>query len=175
VLFNAVPEATAPFASSSTFAARGSVALDDAFFERVSYSGAFAPDIQRRWDLPWSTYDPVNYEFRRQPDSTFRTTSVRDRQGNAIPRLEILDVAVFPNPASERVVIRYNLPEAAQNVHIQLVDAMGREVVNIAQGIAQVQGIYDVPVNIEALSPGVYFVRITTNTTATTQKISVIR
>ena len=49
------------------FRSRGSVAIDDPFFEKVSFRGAFSSDLNLRWDMGWTEYDPVNKEYKAQP------------------------------------------------------------------------------------------------------------
>ncbi len=61
--FNPQPQIVAPYLGTATFNNGGSLyPIDDPFFEKVNYRGAFAPD--ERWDDGWANYDPVNTEYR---------------------------------------------------------------------------------------------------------------
>lgn len=65
--FNPTPSIAAPYANTAKFD-NGDAALfpiDDPFFEKVSYRGAFAPG-STRWDEGWTEYDPINAEYRAE-------------------------------------------------------------------------------------------------------------
>jgi len=69
--FNPIPKSDAPFVGTqanptTTFTKRGSVGIDDSFFQQVYYRGAFSPDVANRWDALWAEYDPINAEYKAQ-------------------------------------------------------------------------------------------------------------
>ncbi len=64
--FNPVPTINATFQLNASFVKRGAVAIDDPFFEKVSYRGAFSSDVTKRWDIGWTEYDPVHREYKAQ-------------------------------------------------------------------------------------------------------------
>jgi Secretion system C-terminal sorting domain len=176
--FNAVP-ATSSVAvtSGATFTKRGTVAIDDPWFQQVNYDGAFAPDVARRWDLPWSQYDPVNAIYTKGGNTSgpaTRQTVIVNVKQDPLPSLKALDVVTFPNPANTAVTVRYNLP-VASIVSAQLVDMMGNVVLSVLQNASQQEGIYDFRIITENLTPGVYMVKIATPNGMTTQKISIVR
>lgn len=80
------------------------------------------------------------------------------------PALE--GVSVFPNPASDRVSIRFE--EAARNLEISLLDLMGREVARYAEEGMQEAIDWEIPTEVTA---GVYIIRLTTANGFLTQKL----
>lgn len=157
--FTPVPKTGAPYLSGSDFTKRGSVAIDDQFFENVPYRGAFAADIAMRWDLPWAEYDPVNKDYKAEVDTV--VNRVDDRG-------EALGVSVQPNPATGHTRVRYTLNEAGP-VNISIINALGMEVVRVAESVMQDAGIYEFLVDAESLSSGGYVLRIaSTSVTAST-------
>jgi hypothetical protein len=157
--FTPVPKTGAPYLTGSDFTKRGSVAIDDQFFENVPYRGAFAADIAMRWDLPWAEYDPVNKDYKAEVDTV--VNRVDDRG-------EALGVSVQPNPATGHTRVRYTLNEAGP-VNISIINALGMEVVRVAESAMQDAGIYEFLVDAESLSSGGYVLRIaSTSVTAST-------
>ncbi len=67
VTFSPRPLPVATFLTTASFTnTANGVPIDDPFFERVAYRGAFSP-TEARWDEGWTNYDPVNTEYRAQP------------------------------------------------------------------------------------------------------------
>lgn len=78
---------------------------------------------------------------------------------------------LYPNPTNGIVSIDYNLPTPAKSVRLELVNLLG-EVVNVVVADEnQVSGPYSYKFNGEMLSQGVYFVRLTVDGKASTQKL----
>ncbi|MBK7987044.1 MAG: T9SS type A sorting domain-containing protein [Ignavibacteria bacterium] len=61
IAFSAVPLAGSPVLSGASFVRDGVPAIDDSFFDKVSFRGAFGSDM--RWDYGWANYDPVNAAY----------------------------------------------------------------------------------------------------------------
>ncbi|MBK7184604.1 MAG: T9SS type A sorting domain-containing protein [Ignavibacteria bacterium] len=62
--FNPAPLIVAPYLNTASYSNGGPLyPIDDAFFTKVNYRGAFAAD-EERWDEGWANYDPVNSEYR---------------------------------------------------------------------------------------------------------------
>jgi hypothetical protein len=78
-----------------------------------------------------------------------------------------------PNPFSGRTLLQYQIPEAGQ-VRMTLYDGLGRRVAVLRDEPMQ-PGSYDQVVSANALSSGIYFVRLESGGTSVTQKISVVR
>ena len=61
--FDPRPMIVATYLNTASYTNGGSLyPIDDSFFTRVDYRGAFAADS--RWDAGWTNYDPVNAEYR---------------------------------------------------------------------------------------------------------------
>lgn len=70
----------------------------------------------------------------------------------------VLESQLFPNPANDQVKIKFSLPNHGE-VNLTLWDMQGRHI----RGIYQRQlarGTYQIPVDIQALAPGTYFVQV---------------
>ncbi|MCX6141235.1 MAG: hypothetical protein NTX15_10485 [Candidatus Kapabacteria bacterium] len=62
--FDPRPQVVATYLNTASFTNGGPLfPIDDPFFTRVDYRGAF-PGDGTRWDEGWSNYDPVNTEYR---------------------------------------------------------------------------------------------------------------
>ena len=77
--FSARPLVVAPYLSTGSFE-NGSpvVSMNDPYFEKVSYRGAF-PAEGPQWDAQWAEYDPINKEYKAQP--LVRLTSPGSKAG----------------------------------------------------------------------------------------------
>jgi hypothetical protein len=174
--FDPRPRSSAPFVSNATNFTRPSgsdVAIDDTFFQRVGYRGAFGAaesGIVNRWDLPWAEYDPQSFEYR-SGGATQRTVGVRNT--NTLD-YNGLSVVTFPIPANDAVTVRYNLP-AASKVSIAVMNVLGGTVLLAANDLQQNAGVYEFNVNISSLAPGSYFVNVMTERGTTTQKMTIVR
>ncbi|MCU0425104.1 MAG: T9SS type A sorting domain-containing protein [Candidatus Kapabacteria bacterium] len=172
------PRTIAPYLANATSFTRpqgSDVAIDDAFFQRVPYRGAFGAaegtnNIVNRWDLPWAEYDPQSYEYRSGA-ATQRVVSVRDRN---VLEYDRLSVTAFPIPARDVVTVRYNLPKA-DNVSIRIYDMLGNVVFTPAVNLPQAEGVFEFQLNVQSLAPGAYIVRVESSLGSTAQKLNVIR
>jgi hypothetical protein len=140
------------------------VAIDDAYFEKVNYRGAFAADIAQRWDLPWAEYDPVNKDYKAEVDTV---VSRVDDNGQA------LHVSVLPQPATGYARVRYTLREVGP-VSISIVNTLGLEVVRVAESAMQEAGEYEFVVNAESLASGGYVVRIASSSVTSSTPFVVV-
>lgn len=156
---NPMPTANAQYLNSASFA---NARLSDGFFEQVSYRGAFASDITKRWDLPWSEYDPVN--------KVYASSSVE----NQIEISNNISVSAKPNPASEKSVILYQLPEDTY-VTINIYNQSGAVIKTVASNLFQTQGYYEFRFEASELADGVYFVSIVTPKYNAMQTVTVVK
>ena len=80
--------------------------------------------------------------------------------------------APAPNPArgTSRLTVTVDTP---QTVRAVLVDALGREVATVFDGVAV--GVTEVTVDASALPPGVYVVRVTGESVSATRRLTVVR
>lgn len=162
--FNAAPLSNANYLNNAAFNnGSAAVRIEDSFFDKVNYRGAFSSVIAERWDLPWAEYDPINKLYERKS-----VTSVEDTHN------WILDVNIYPNPAKEISSIIYQLP-SNEVVTIKIFDMTGSLVNTIAQGLSQNQGFYEFAVNVNELATGTYFVQIQTLNGVVTKQLNVVK
>lgn len=163
--FNPLPQPDAAYLNNAGFTKAGTVSIDDNFFEKVTYRGAFSNVIAQRWDLPWSEYDPINKEYKAQP-----ATSVERDNLFAIN----LDVKVSPNPTSELASVVYNLTENT-NITIKLYNSVGDLVNTIVEDYNQVAAYYSFDLTFENVTSGVYYLQISSPNGSITKAINVIK
>jgi len=65
---------------------------------------------------------------------------------------------LFPNPAQDQVKIKFSLPNHGE-VSLTLWDMQGRHIRSIYQR-QLARGTYQIPVDIQALATGAYFVQV---------------
>ena len=161
ITFNPAPKAGSPLLGSASFTRNGVVAIDDAYFEKVSYRGAMG---LQRWDLPWANYDPINTDYKAQNPSSVEEGSVKGGMA----------VEVTPNPATDRIRVRYEVKQTSQ-VSIRLYNASGTLSSDFIGGQRQEPGIYEFVIDTQDLASGMYFMQIITDQGVRTETISVIR
>ncbi|MBL7997651.1 MAG: T9SS type A sorting domain-containing protein [Candidatus Kapabacteria bacterium] len=161
---NPMPKSDAPYLTTASFDRNGIIGIDNAFFTRVAYRGAFGGNIVNRWDLGWTEYDPVNKEYKPF------IVSVDEEQTQS----GITGGVAFPNPASEATTIRYDVRRAART-SISITNALGVELALMGDAAWQDAGIYEITLNTASLASGMYFARITTPTGVTTIPFTVVR
>jgi hypothetical protein len=161
--FDPTPIENAPYLNNAKFDYSGIIPINNSFFDKVTYRGAFpSTGIIPRWDLPWAEYDPVNKEYK--------TVSVEDDFNDN----KIVDVIVSPQPATDYAKVRYYLPEY-NNVTIKFFDAVGSLVSTFAESLGQSEGYYEFKINTSGLQSGIYFVQISIQNGTITNKVIVIR
>lgn len=166
--FNPLPKNDANFLNSAKFENVGTVNLSDAYFDKVTYRGAFSNVLAQRWDLPWAEYDPINKEYKAQP-----ITSVEDDNRSNFSSFEI-GVKISPNPTTEVAQVVYNLNSTAE-VTVRLYNSLGILVDTIAEGFIQNEGYYSFDLDFSNVTSGVYYVQIYTPNGSVTKTINVIK
>ncbi len=159
--FNPLPLTSAPYLDKASFVGNAVVKIDDPYFTKVSYIGAFEPDIAKRWDLPWCEYDPINKAY-------FPTSVDDDNQ------LEEPSIKISPNPVSSIANVLYNITKD-DNVHIRIINPAGALVSNIASNRFQTEGYYEFAIDVNQIPNGVYFVQIITSKGIISQKFTVVK
>ena len=84
-----------------------------------------------------------------------------------------LGLRVSPNPAGRRATVAFSLP-AAGTATVDVLDAVGRRVLAAASG-ARSAGPHEVALDLGALAPGVYTVRVVTEAGVRSSRLSVVR
>ncbi len=156
-LFDPRPRSTAPYLNTASFTRSGVVPIDDPWFERVPYRGAFG---DQRWDLPWANYDPIRTDYVVSAGQPWHQWQLR--------------MEVFPNPvATDAVWIRYEVPEDSP-VQLEVVTPLGEVVYRQDEGY-RTQGIYERLLSLGGIGGGTYFVRVQTATGSITQPLCRLR
>lgn len=145
------------------FTNAGTVNVDNDFFEKVNYRGAFGVNVQERWDLPWANYNPVNTEYPQ----VFTGVDAE------IPALDRVDMRVLPNPVNESATVRFSVP-ATMNVTVNVYDVIGNKVMSVLENyVTNGDGIFDVQLNTAALNSGAYYVQLQTSNGSTSYPFTV--
>ncbi len=143
--FSPIPVNGASFTSGSDFTRRGAVAIDDSYFDKVDYRGAFASDVSKRWDLPWAEYDPQNKDYKAEPDTVVDVPSIQ----------QDLAMELSPNPSSDRVRVRISLVQASQ-LNLFIVNSLGETVRTIISGMQETPGVLELVIPSSELMSGRY-------------------
>lgn len=79
-----------------------------------------------------------------------------------------------PNPAVDVLTVRYAMGASAENVQLELVNMLGiiMKSVNLAD---YAYGIHDIAVNVADIEPGIYFLRVRSNSNVEAQKVLIAR
>lgn len=85
----------------------------------------------------------------------------------------VLGLAVYPNPAQERAIIEYTLPQAG-NVAIALYNTLGQNVATLFEG-TQAAGHHTIPINLRTLANGAYICRVAVGGRSTEHALQVVR
>lgn len=79
-------------------------------------------------------------------------------------------IKLFPNPAKNKVTIKYNLPSSSV-VSIGLYDMLGKELKAIIPATTQVKDEYSYTVQLNDITSGMYFVKLRINNSESTIKL----
>ena len=87
-----------------------------------------------------------------------------------VQELELL--GTYPNPARQRAIVRYALPET-QDATVRLYDMLGRRVRTVVSG--EQEGRHQRTLDVGALPSGVYFLRLRAGGETETQRLTVVQ
>lgn len=146
VEFNPTAMDNSPMLTGANFTKDGIVAIDDNYFERVTFRGAMG---LQRWDDEWTEYDPINAEYKAQTIPVGVQEEIEK---------SVVSSVLYPNPATDRTTVQYTL-NSNENVSVSLVNNLG-SVVSTFFTEDQSEGMYQFAINTQGLSNGVYFVRL---------------
>jgi hypothetical protein len=79
----------------------------------------------------------------------------------------------YPNPFNPTTIISYQIPEASE-VEIKIIDALGREVANLADTVMPA-GHHEIPFNAGNLPGGIYFCRFKAGSYLETRKLVLLK
>jgi len=118
--------------------------LNDPFFTKVSFAGAFGVD---NWATGWTNFDPNNTDYRAVDHSNIQQTSLGFKQ-----------VKLYPVPSGNEVNMDFDL-DASKFLHITLTDMTGK-VVAVIEGKTYTQGLNSINFDLSKLENGIYFINI---------------
>lgn len=115
---------------------------------------------------PWH-YQVFNFQYPNQREGYFRLSTIE--KNGAVENHQIIhqrcdisnaSATVYPNPASDQVMIQVNYPSSTMsNLAIRVVDVSGKEV---SQYFVQVNGTnISVPISVDSYAKGTYLIHIT--------------
>jgi len=122
-------------------------------------------------DFPFAA-DSMAYRLQQVDFDGTKTLSdplVIDRSSIDEPKL----LGTYPNPAQTHATVRYAVPERAESARLDLFDLLGRRVASVATGLDA--GRHKRTLSVSDLSSGVYFIRLRTESSVKTTKLTVVR
>lgn len=155
-----VPQSDAIYLNSAKFQNINPINLNDEFFDKVSYCGAFSPNLIERWDLPWSEYDPINAFYSKTSNTETYNTKFEN------------DFQILPNPASTDVILRFKSEESL--VSIRLVDPFGKQIYLLKNELLK-HSMYEYHLDISTLSNGLYYVVLDLNDKNYVEKLIILK
>ncbi|CUT00974.1 T9SS type A sorting domain-containing protein [Candidatus Kryptobacter tengchongensis] len=138
--------------------------LQDPFFAKVNWVGAFGPDSTQRWDLGWTNYDPQNTDYSR-------FVKVYDKVSETPSKFELKQN--YPNPFNPETTIEFALPRSS-NVTLIVYNSLGQEVAKLINEHLSA-GSYKVKFDGGNLPSGVYFYKLTTDDQSSVKKMILIK
>lgn len=130
----------------------------------VTAPGEFEPGAQR-----WCHYDCNAFGDPALEIWTEETHGVGISENQpAIP------FSVFPNPAKDKITIKYTLP-GGSDVNIALFNSAGQQVSIPAAFPSQTAGIHSTELNLSDLQTGIYYCRIETGFSLWAKKVVIVR
>lgn len=120
-------------------------------------------------DLPYAA-DTLTYRLRQLDTDGTESTS----KGISVHRIvdEVQLLGTYPNPASQWVTLRFALP-GPKRVEVSLHDVLGRRMRTVVNG--EKEGRQSVQLDVSDLPSGVYFLRLKTEDSMDTRRLSVVR
>lgn len=82
------------------------------------------------------------------------------------------EVSAYPNPATEQLVVGFNLTAAAKNVTVEISNALGQVVKSVDMGAAN-DGAYKTTINVSDLADGMYIYTVNADGQKTSNKVLV--
>ena len=125
----------------------------------------------------WDSEDSSDKSAKLIITYSENTTSITDRDKSVIPDNYCL--SCYPNPFNPATTIIYNLPESG-NVTINIYNVTGKKIRTFISSKYQSKGIHSVKWNgkddnMNTLSSGIYFIRISTNEISKTIKAALLQ
>jgi hypothetical protein len=156
------PMPNSPAATGASFTV---ARINNDFFDKVTFRGAFSP-TESRWDAGWAEYDPQNADYSKGVPTSLDGES-------ALPTEFVLEQN-YPNPFNPTTTISFILP-TTQQVSLNVYDITGRQVATLMNNERRPAGQNSAVFNAAGLSSGVYFYILQAGNNRLTQKMTLIK
>lgn len=147
---------------------------DAFYFEFVSIvdGAGNSSELKEYTSMDSNPFAGTSYYRLKQTDFDGRFT-YSDIKAVNLENENAFDIALYPNPASGPVTIAFNLSQAVE-VTLEVFDVTGRFVTTIAHNHFEEEN-NEVSWNASGVNPGIYFIRMETETYGAMKKIFVIK
>ena len=152
-----------PRLSGTSLALSGATPSTDAFFDAVTYHGAFDGGVN--WAHNWTALSQYGH-MGNQCDFTSSTNNIGAKNGLVFNQNT-------PNPATNFTTFEYVIPTKS-DVKIEVYDLNGRLMSTLVND-ELLEGTHVVNMNVSNLANGTYFVTLKSNTVVLTQKMTVLK
>ncbi|MBU1679873.1 MAG: T9SS type A sorting domain-containing protein [Bacteroidetes bacterium] len=150
-----------PRPSSGSPALSGSMEVDDNYFVKTSYVGAFGGN---NWLIGWTALSQLGY--------TTAITDIKEIDNGGIPENYNL-FQNYPNPFNPSTKIRFSVPEPA-NVKLTIYNSLGEQVAELINDVKSA-GSYEVNWNAKNMASGIYFYQLQAGSVVLTRKMSFLK
>jgi hypothetical protein len=150
-----LPSGSSPLQSGAAFA---DSKLADAFFDRVSFRGAFGTTD---WTQGWTNWDPQNTPYLTGVNSQRKASD------------QVQALAVYPNPSNGPATLAFDLRRGA-TATVRVLDVTGREVAVVQEAAKLTAGSQEINLP-TALTAGVYTATVQTEETTQAVRFVVTR
>jgi hypothetical protein len=148
--FNPLPMQNANYMTTAKFDVS---VLNDPYFDKVNYRGAFGTE---RWDLPWANYDPVNTDYT--------TTDVIEYANSLYSKINCV-----PNPMETYTEVQFAI-EKTSKVKIDVYNLLGVKLESLVNQEMSA-GSYGVKWEAKEVPAGMYFIRMELPNKIITEKV----
>lgn len=151
-----------PRPSNGSPALSGSKILEDEWFVKTSYVGAFG---RNNWMLGWTALDQLGY-------LSDISTNVENVMDNEIPSNFNL-AQNYPNPFNPSTTISFSLPKTSE-VQLNIYNVLGQQVAQLVNEVKNA-GNYNINWDASNLSSGIYIYRLQAGATVFTNRMILMK
>lgn len=158
-----------------TVPTQDNIGIDDAQIAKPIFLTLSGVDVSN------TTIDFTTYDMNMQPISngSFNLSNPISAVQNQDPGNTKGDRAILhpitPNPAMNVVTVSYSLPELTQNIELNIIDMLGKEVKSIVKNLSFDRGTYIQNIDIANLSSGYYMIILKTNNNILSQSFYIVK
>jgi len=158
------PMAGSPLLTNGTF--YGYPKLQDAFFDSVSYRGAFDPNLpmDKQWTANWTNFNPNGEVYYAGVDVD---------TDDPAPAATGFLAQNYPNPFNPSTTIRFSIPTTG-HVSLKVYNVNGQEVSTLVDEV-MAPGTFQTTFRTDGVAPGTYFYCLKGNGFNETRKMVVLK